>query len=331
MNVTEKLKKVQEDQKSYICLGLDLDPKKIPSEYNGSLKSIFDFANRIIDATSDLVCAYKPNMAFFESLGTEGFSLLKLIIERVPDNIPVILDGKRNDIGNTASHYARSAFEILGVSWVTINPYMGYDSIRPFLEYKDSGVFILCLTSNSGAKDFQMLKVDGKPIYQIVAEKVDFWNKEANCGLVVGATQPDELLAVRSIAKDMPILIPGVGAQGGSLEMAVKNGTANFTKPAVINVSRSVLYASNGPDFAQRARAELQKLNDTVMFIKTGKPQKDGMPLPPKTLPGETEAAKTTETSETIPNQNSNDDITEIQDNPPTQETTDKPDDLSGA
>ncbi len=304
MNVTDRLKKVQEDTKSMICLGLDLDPKRIPSDYNGSLKSIFDFAHRIIDATSDMVCAYKPNMAFFESMGADGFSLLKLIIERIPDNIPVILDGKRNDIGNTASHYAKSAFEELGATWVTINPYMGYDSIRPFLEYKENGVFILCLTSNSGAKDFQMLNVDGKPLYQIVAEKVDFWNKEANCGLVVGATQPEELLAIRKIANDMPILIPGVGAQGGSLEMAVKNGTANFSKPAIINVSRSVLYASSGPDFAKKARAELQKLNDHITFFRTGNLQKDGMPVPPESLPSDDSAGKpSAETTQAPPSQ----------------------------
>jgi len=264
MNVTTDLKKIQEANKSMICLGLDLDPKRMPSDSSKSLRDMFDFAHRIIDATSDIVCAYKPNMAFFESLGTDGFSLLKLIVERVPEDIPVILDGKRGDIGNTASHYASSMYDQLGATWVTINPYMGYDSIRPFAERKDKGVFILCLTSNSGSKDFQLLMVDGKPLYEVVAEKVAYWNKNDNCGLVVGATQPEELKTIRTTADDMPLLIPGVGAQGGSLELAARNGTAGFTKPAIINVSRSVLYASKGQDFAQRARQELEKLNAMV-------------------------------------------------------------------
>ncbi|MDF1543506.1 MAG: orotidine-5'-phosphate decarboxylase [bacterium] len=286
MSVSDKLKKIQETQKSMICLGLDLDPKKMPQQYTGSLREMFNFAQKIIEATSDLVCAYKPNLAFYESLGTDGFSLLKLILERIPDTVQVILDGKRGDIGNTASHYAQALFDKMDADWVTINPYMGYDSIRPFIENRDKGVFILCLTSNSGSKDFQMLDVGGRPLYKVVADKVAFWNKDGNCGLVVGATQPEELANVRGIAGDMPILIPGVGAQGGSLELAARYGTDNFRKLAVINVSRSVLYASQGDDFAQRARQELQKLNDAVYNIKSGN-KENQMPAPPSSLPGE--------------------------------------------
>lgn len=286
MNVTSDLKKIQETNKSMICLGLDLDPKRMPSDSSKSLRDMFDFAHRIIEATSDIVCAYKPNLAFFESLGTDGFSLLKLIVERVPEEIPVILDGKRGDIGSTASHYASSMYDQLGATWVTVNPYMGYDSIRPFAERKDKGVFILCLTSNSGSKDFQLLDVGGKPLYQVVAEKVAYWNKNDNCGLVVGATQPEELKTIREIAGEMPLLIPGVGAQGGSLELAARNGTAGFTKPAIINVSRSVLYASKGSDFAQRARQELEKLNAMVEASRanSGGPVPT-MPTPPSNLP----------------------------------------------
>ncbi len=269
MSVVKELQKIQQKNRSMICLGLDLDPKKMPQEYANSMKGMFDFAHRIIDATSDQVCAYKPNLAFYEALGPEGLSLLKLIRERIPEEIPVIMDGKRGDIGNTAGYYAEAMFGRFRADWVTLSPYMGYDSIRPFLEHKDKGVFVLCLTSNTGAKDFQLIEVDGKPLYKIVAEKVHYWNKEQNCGLVVGATHPDQLKEIRAIAADMPLLIPGVGAQGGSLEEAVTLGTEQFRKPAVINVSRSVLYASTDKDFAMRARQELEKLNAQVSALRS--------------------------------------------------------------
>lgn len=268
MSVYKDLQSIQEKNKSILCLGLDLDAKRMPSDYAKTVKGMFDFVHRIVDATSDLVCAYKPNLAFYEHLGPDGLSLLELIIKRIPDDIPVILDGKRGDIGNTASHYAYSLFERFGAQWITINPFMGYDSMRPFLEYKDRGAFVLCLTSNAGSKDFQQLRVDGKPLYEIVAEKVAYWNKDDNCGLVVGATHPDQLKKIRQLACDMPLLIPGVGAQGGSLEKAASDGTNGFSKLAVINVSRSVLYASNGDDFAQRARQELQKLNGIINGLR---------------------------------------------------------------
>lgn len=275
MSAVSQLQQIQAKNKSIICLGLDLDVKRMPQQYAKNIRSMFDFAHQMIDATADLVCAYKPNMAFFESLGPEGLSLLKQVVHRVPSDIPVILDGKRGDIGNTASHYAKALYEIYGATWVTVNPYMGYDSFRPFGEYKDKGVFILCLTSNSGSKDFQMLECEGKPLYRIVAEKVNYWDKDHSFGLVVGATQPEQLKEIRSISGDMPLLIPGVGAQGGSLELATRYGTADFHKPAVINVSRSVLYASSGDDFAQRAREELQKLVDEVNSFRPGAAAKD--------------------------------------------------------
>lgn len=276
MAVTKNLVRIQQENKSIICLGLDLDRKRVPQPYCDSVKGMFDFAQRIIEATSDVVCAYKPNLAFYESLGAEGISLLKLITERIPANIPIILDAKRGDIGNTAAQYATFLFEQLRGDWVTLNPYMGYDSMRPFLEYKEKGIFVLCLTSNSGSKDFQMLQVDGKPLYQLVAEKVAYWNKEQNCGLVVGATHPEQLEQIRQVAGEMPLLIPGVGAQGGALELAARAGTDNFRKPALINVSRSVLYASSDKDFAQRARQELEKLNAVVNDLREGKSQEPG-------------------------------------------------------
>lgn len=276
----QKLKSIQAKNNSLISLGLDLDVKKMPGDYGDSIKKMFDFVRQVIDATSDQVCAYKPNIAFFERFGPDGLSLLKQIVQRIPDDIPIIVDCKRGDIGNTASHYAAAMFEWLGADWVTINPYMGYDSIRPFIENKEKGAFVLCLTSNTGSKDFQHLVSDGLPLYRHVAEKVKYWNKDDNCGLVVGATQPEELKEIRAAAGDMPILIPGVGAQGGDLETAVINGTANFTKPALINVARSVLYASQDPDFAQRAREELIKLNDAVNAVRGGQLIRSPEPSP---------------------------------------------------
>ncbi|MDH4156095.1 MAG: orotidine-5'-phosphate decarboxylase [candidate division Zixibacteria bacterium] len=270
MSAVKKLLNAQDKNKSMMCLGLDLDPKRMPPDYAKSIKGMYEFAHRIIEATADSVCAYKPNIAFYESCGPDGLSLLRHLVERIPDDIPVIIDGKRGDIGNTASHYAHSLFDRLRADWVTLNPYMGYDSMRPFLEYEGKGVFVLCLTSNSGAKDFQLLNVEGRPLYRIVAEKVAYWNKDNNCGLVVGATQPEQLREIREVAGNMPLLIPGVGAQGGSLEKAAEYGTANFQRPALINVSRSILYASRDQDFAARARAELKKLNQAVASVRAG-------------------------------------------------------------
>lgn len=287
MSALKKLQNIQQTNRSMICLGLDLDAKKMPSEYGNTVKGMFEFAHRIIDATSDIVCAYKPNMAFFEAFGPEGFSLLRLIVQRVPENVVIILDGKRGDIGNTAQFYADSAYDTFRADWVTINPYMGYDSMRPFLEKKDKGAFILCLTSNPGSKDFQQLNVDGSPLYRVVAERVNFWNKEHNCGLVVGATHPDQLREIRGVAGDMPLLVPGVGAQGGSLEESAVLSTDNFKKTAVINVSRSVLYASTEKDFAQRARGEVMRLNAEVERLRTGNaPAQQAAPV----VSGEAEA-----------------------------------------
>jgi len=269
MSATNKIKEIQSKNNSMICVGLDLDRKKMPADYSASIKSMYDFAVAIIDATKDIVAAYKPNLAFYEELGSEGISLLEKIITKIPDDVVVVADGKRGDIGNTAAHYASAMFERFRADWVTLNPYMGYDSIRPFLDYKEKGAFILCLTSNSGSRDFQLMHVVNKPIYLYVAEKVAYWNKEQNLGLVVGATHPEQLVEIRKMAGDLPILIPGVGAQGGDLEKAVINGTSNFRHPALINVSRSVLYASSEANFAEAARAEVEKLNGIINGLKS--------------------------------------------------------------
>ena len=282
MNALDKILKAQSKNNSMICVGLDLDPKRMPADYSKNTKGMFDFAMQIIESTADQVAAYKPNIAFYESLGGEGISLLGQIVKRIPKDIPVILDAKRGDIGNTASHYAEAIFGQMDADWVTLNPYMGYDSLRPFLENKEKGAFILCLTSNTGSKDFQTLMIDGKPLYKVVAEKVAYWNKARNLGLVVGATAPEQLTEVRAVAEDMPLLIPGVGAQGGSLEKAVLNGTDSFQKPALINVSRSVLYASSGADFARKAREEVMRLNQAVKDLREGKQTEPENQQPPR-------------------------------------------------
>ncbi len=264
MSAASELKEVQEKNNSLICVGLDLDIKKIPKAYAGSIKGMYDFATRIIASTSDIVAAYKPNLGFFLEMGPQGLSLLEKIVRLIPPSVKIIIDGKFGDIGNTASHYAAATFDKFRADWVTLNPYMGYDSIRPFLEYKGKGAFILCLTSNTGSRDFQMMDMEGKSVYLNVAEKVAYWDKEQNLGLVVGATHPEKIAEVRKMAPDCPILIPGVGAQGGDLEFAVRMGTDHFKKIALINVSRSVLYASAEEDFDKAARAEVEKLNEQI-------------------------------------------------------------------
>lgn len=268
MNARAKLLESIEKKNSMLCVGLDIDPQKMPQGCENTIKGLCSFALNIIDATSDIVAAYKPNLAFYEALGPEGLSLLKLITQRIPQETTIILDGKRGDIGNTGDFYAKACFEVYQADWVTINPYMGHDSIRPFTKYKDNGVFILCLTSNAGARDFQKLELEGRPLYKHVAEKTVSWNKDNNCGLVVGATHPEELDDIRAIAGDMPLLIPGVGAQGGDLETAARRGTGDFKQPAIINVSRSVLYASDKEDYALAARRVVEKLNADIAKLK---------------------------------------------------------------
>ena len=268
MSAASELKEVQDKNNSIICVGLDLDAKKIPKAYSSSIKGMYDFAVRIIEATSDIVSAYKPNLAFFLEMGPDGLSLLEKIVKKIPKNVKIIIDGKFGDIGNTAAHYASAVFERFRADWVTLNPYMGYDAIRPFLEDKSKGAFILCLTSNTGSRDFQMMHVANKALYLHVADRVAYWNKEQNLGLVVGATHPEKLEEIRESAGDCPILIPGIGAQGGDLEKSVLAGTESFRKLAVINVSRAVLYASEGEDFDKAARAEVMRLNEIVSNLK---------------------------------------------------------------
>jgi orotidine-5'-phosphate decarboxylase len=229
---------------------------------------VFEFNRAIIDATADLVCAYKPNIAFYEAMGNEGLDALKRTRGYIPEGIPAIIDAKRGDIGNTVKAYARSLFDYFGFDATTASPYLGFDSLEPFVEYRDRGVLVLCRTSNPGAVDFQSLEceVDGsrKQLFEVVAEKVSRWNTHGNMGLVVGATYPEELKLIRQKYPDMIILIPGVGAQGGELAEVVKYGADAGRQKTIINSSRQILYASKGKDFAQAARQVAGEMRDRI-------------------------------------------------------------------
>jgi orotidine-5'-phosphate decarboxylase len=263
MNFLEKLGEAIGKNRSLLCVGLDPDPALMPRGV-----AVFDFNKAIIDNTADLACAYKPNIAFYEALGSAGLDALKKTRDYIPDRIPVIIDAKRGDIGNTARAYAQSLFDYYGFDAVTVNPYLGYDALEPFISYRDKGVFVLCRTSNAGAADFQSLRLEaeGGPrmLYEIVAEKVSLWNEYGNLGLVVGATYPGELKLVRQRYPEMPLLIPGVGAQGGDLAQVVGYGVDAVRRRTIINSSRQILYASSGKNFAAAAGRAARELRDKI-------------------------------------------------------------------
>ena len=259
MGFKRKLRESVERNNSLLCVGLDPDPGKLPHGM-----TIAQFNRAIIDATSDLVCAYKPNFAFYEASGLEGLRALEETVASVPTGIPVIGDAKRGDIGNTARHYAHALFDSFGFDAATLSPYLGFDSVEPFIAYSKKETFLLCRTSNPSAKDFQDLMVSGQPLYEHVAFKAREWNVHGNIGLVVGATYPQELARIRQLCPDMCLLIPGVGTQGGDVESVVRYGADARGTNAVINASRAVLYASTGSDFAEAARLSAAKLRDEI-------------------------------------------------------------------
>lgn len=270
MKFTDKLKNTAQKNNSFLCVGLDIDLAKIPKNLLNDADPIYLFNREIISATKDLVCAYKPNMAFYEMHGIYGLSSLLKTIEFIHSiNIPVILDAKRGDIGNSSAAYAKSIFQIFKADAVTVNPYMGQDSIEPFLEYKDKGIFVLCFTSNSGSKDFQ--SAGEKPLYKSVAKHVKEWDQHKNCGLVVGATKGEVIKEIREIAPDLPILIPGIGAQGGDIASTVKFGVDKDGDNAIINSSRSIIYASQKEDFAEAAKAAAKELRDKINSYRWAK------------------------------------------------------------
>ncbi len=285
---------------SLVCVGLDPEIERFPQAVAAQPSPIFQFNKAIVDATADLVCAYKPQFAHYAAYEAEDQleRTIEYIHQRYP-GIPVILDAKRGDVGNTAKRYAIEAFERYGADAVTVNPYLGFDSLEPFLEYEDRGTIVLCRTSNAGARDLQDLVIGGRDfaagratagaagaagaaegirpsgapkLYQIVAElAATRWNARGNCALVVGATYPAELAEVRAIVGDMPLLVPGVGAQGADVEQAVTRGQTRAGTGLIVSSSRAVLYASSGADFARAARAATLSLREAVNRFRRGR------------------------------------------------------------
>jgi orotidine-5'-phosphate decarboxylase len=265
----QQLQSAWGSQGSMLCVGFDPDPKRLPPSFQGKPEGIFEFCREIADATADLVCSFKPQFAYFASQRAEA-QLEKLIrhLKNQYPYIPVILDSKRGDIGSTAEHYALEAFERYGADAVTVNPYMGFDTIEPYLKHAGKGVIVLCRTSNPGGSDLQFLNVNsGEPLYLHVAKLASQkWNSSGQISLVVGATFPEEIAKVRAIVGDMPLLIPGIGAQGGDIDVTIKAGRIPNAPGTgmIINSSRAILYASAGSDFAQAARDVAQSTRDAL-------------------------------------------------------------------
>lgn len=262
----EDLKAAWARNDSLLCVGLDPDPAKFPAHLRSRDDAIFEFCRGIVDATADLVCAFKPQIAYFAAHRAED-ELERLIehIHNLHPGIPVILDAKRGDIGSTAEQYAEEAFGRYQADAVTVNPYMGFDSVAPYLAWGDKGVIVLCRTSNPGGSDLQFLDVGGRRLYQQVAEMVARdWNGGGQCALVVGATFPKEIADVRGIVGDMPLLVPGIGAQGGDIEATVKAGRTAAGTGLMINSSRAILYAGKGEDYAGAARAAARDTRDAI-------------------------------------------------------------------
>jgi orotidine-5'-phosphate decarboxylase len=286
MGFHSKLRTAWETSQSMLCVGLDPDPPRMPAAFRES-DSVFDFCKAIVDATADAVCAFKPQFAYFAARRAEP--QLERLCAYIHDTYPgvvLILDAKRGDIGPTAEQYAIEVFDRYGADAVTVNPYLGTDSIEPYLRYEGRGVLVLCRTSNPGGDDFQSLDVGGEPLFARVARRAATeWSSIGECGLVVGATYPRELGTVRSIIGDMPVLVPGVGAQGGDVAATVAHGATTDGFGLVINSSRAVLYASSGSDFADAARREAVATRDAIRAAATDQQVKastEMMPAAPR-------------------------------------------------
>jgi orotidine-5'-phosphate decarboxylase len=255
---------------SLVCVGLDPDLSLMPIE------DVAKFNEDIVDATSDLVCAYKPNLAFYEALGDAGWEALKHTLSVIPDDIPVIADAKRGDIGNTAAAYASAIFDELGCDAMTVNAYGGKDAMEPFLDYADKGIFVWCRSSNPSAIDFQDLEVDfegsSRPLWEVVALRAQQWNKNGNVCLVVGATYPAQLARARALCPTLPILVPGIGAQEGALKDAVEAGLTRSRDGIIVSASRSVIYASRDSDYALAARSATIQLREQVNRYREQRP-----------------------------------------------------------
>ena len=271
MHFMQSLHQSWQRNNSLVCVGLDPEPAKFPAHLRDQPDAVYAFCRAIVDATADLVCAYKPQIAHFAALRAED--ALERLIAHIHDahpGIPVILDAKRGDIGSTAQHYATEAFERYRADAVTLNPYLGRDSIQPFLERADKGVILLCHTSNPGAADLQDLIVESTggerlPLYQHLARTIARdWNGNGNCALVTGATWPEQLAQVRALVSDMPLLVPGIGAQGGDVEAVLRHGRTADGTGLMISSSRAILYAGNGEDFATAAREAAESLRAQI-------------------------------------------------------------------
>ncbi len=268
MTFIKKLSTAWERNNSLLCVGLDPDVSKMPSDIAGEPDAIYTFCKSIVDATFDLACAFKPQIAYFAAIRAEDqLEALCRYIKTTYPQMPIILDAKRGDIGATAEQYAREAFERYDADAVTVNPYMGFDSVAPYLEWKDRGAIVLCRTSNAGGSDLQFLNVEGKPLYQHVARLVaDKWNTNGQCALVVGATFPNELAQVRRLIGAMPLLVPGIGAQGGDIAATVEAGKTADGTGMMINSSRAILYAKalDGENYSQAARRVALETRDAI-------------------------------------------------------------------
>ena len=278
MTFLSQLAQAERSHQSLLCVGLDPDPAKFPLHWRGDASKIFDFCAAIVDATADQAIAFKPQIAYFASHGAESqLERLMAHLRATAPQVPVILDAKRGDIGSTAEQYAKEAFERYGADAVTLSPFMGQDSVQPYLRYPGKGAFLLCRTSNPGGDDFQNQRLHALPgtprLYEHIAQLAQGpWNANGQLGLVVGATYPQELERVRALAPTVPLLIPGVGAQGGDAQATVRaawRGTADHTSgPIAVNASRSIIYASSGADFAQAARREAIALRETLQHAR---------------------------------------------------------------
>jgi orotidine-5'-phosphate decarboxylase len=266
MNRQELLSQIKQKQ-SFLCVGLDTDVKKIPAHLLELEDPIFEFNKQIIDATKDLCVAYKPNIAFYESMGPKGWVSLQKTLDYIPNDIFTIADAKRGDIGNTSNMYARTFFKNMNFDSVTVAPYMGEDSITPFLEFEGKWVVVLALTSNKGGLDFQKIESkDGKKLFQQVLETSKSWGTDENMMYVIGATRAEELSDIRVIAPNHFLLVPGVGAQGGNLKDVAKYGM-NKDCGLLVNSSRGIIYAGSGTDFAEKAKVEAKKLQQEMAVI----------------------------------------------------------------
>lgn len=261
-----KLTAAADKRDSWLCVGLDPACDRMPDGIPDTPAGVATFCERIVEATAPHAAAFKPNIAFFEALGGDGWSALNDVVRAVPDDIPVILDAKRGDIGNTAERYAEAYYGVLGVDAVTVSPYMGWDAVEPFATPPGKAAIVLCLTSNASAGEVQLLEVDGEPLFVRMARTIASW--EGTCGLVVGATRAEMIGRVREAAPDNMLLIPGIGAQGGDLEASVRNGAWEGGGGALINASRSILYASSGEDYAEAAEQEARRLREALALAQ---------------------------------------------------------------